>query len=166
MRKFWTSMARLDALTSFLGSVAAFPLGCLHEIRRRYLWDFWKDSRVFEWTLIFLSNEARFCGATHFKFRRVSQWRCLTSVAPDAKSCLVLRTFWLFWLLWECFACSEWKNMVTMHFRKSGHFFWLKQFSCNFLTGRRWTGTVGQRRKNGMFTLKTKNWNKQGNSKQ
>jgi len=76
----------------------------------------------------------------HFGAR--PQWRCLTSVAPDATSCGALRTFWLLWILWVCFACSEWKNSVSSHFQKSGRFFRSNAFGCNFVTGRRWTGTV------------------------
>ena len=50
------------------------------------------------------------------------QWRCPTSVAPDAKSCLFLRLFWLLWLLWDCSECLKYKNLVLVHLPKPGRF--------------------------------------------
>jgi len=53
MRKFGTSIARLNALTSFPGSVAAFPSRYLHEKRCRHFGDFSMHGRVCEWMSIF-----------------------------------------------------------------------------------------------------------------
>ena len=67
--------------------------------RLRDFGDFSTHCRVCEWISSFLSRCVGFCGATHYSLRRASQWRRLTSVAPDATSCGALRMFWLLKML-------------------------------------------------------------------
>ena len=83
----------------------------------------WTCRRVFSRISIFPNDSEPLKGATNLNFSTHPQWRCPTSVAPDAKSCGTLRTFWLLWLLSADFECPEWKKWVWTHFRKFGRFF-------------------------------------------